>query len=63
MISGTASGATEDGHYFGGKDPKTGLWFGAIDDLWKLGKPIGEGGVWKNASVKAVVRSLPFLRL
>jgi len=34
-------------------DGKTGLWVGAVDDLWQLGKPRGEGGVWKDTDVKA----------
>ena len=34
-------------------DGKLGLWFGAIDDLWKLGKPVGVGGPWKHTAVKA----------
>jgi hypothetical protein len=61
VISGTANNATEDGHYFTNTDKSTGLWFGAIDDLWKLGKPIGEGGLWKDETVSAGKASLPFL--
>ena len=61
VISGTKSGSKTDGHYFGDKENTNGLWFGAIDDLWKLGKPVGEGGVWKDASVNANEASLPFL--
>ncbi|HEX5155031.1 MAG TPA: hypothetical protein VFW07_26490 [Parafilimonas sp.] len=59
VISGTKMNAKPDGHYFG--DDKNGLWFGAIDDLWKMGKPAGEGGVWKNTAVKTNEVSLPFL--
>ncbi len=61
VISGTKSNAVPNGHYFDTNGPGGGLWFGAIDDLWKLGKPVGEGGLWKNESVKAGVASLPFL--
>ena len=32
---------------------ETSLWFGGIDDIWSFGKPIGEGGPWKNTKVKA----------
>ena len=42
-------------------DGKTGLWAGVIDDLWHLGKPRGEGGVWKDVLVKAGEVSLPYL--
>lgn len=60
VISGTRLNAEKDGHYFPFSDDN-GLWFGAIDDLWKLGKPVGEGGVWKNTEVKAHEVSLPYL--
>ncbi len=61
VISGTQSKANADGHYFTNADKSTGLWFGAIDDLWKLGKPVGEGGLWKDETVNAGQASLPFL--
>ncbi|AXY73896.1 hypothetical protein D3H65_07840 [Paraflavitalea soli] len=61
VISGTKNNAQPDGHYFQDAAHTNGLWFGAIDDLWKLGKPVGEGGLWKNAIVKANTPSLPFL--
>ncbi|MBC7757311.1 MAG: hypothetical protein H7069_00530 [Phormidesmis sp. FL-bin-119] len=60
VLSGTKTTAKPDGHYYTSPG-KNGLWFGAIDDLWKLGKPRGEGGVWKNTVVKAGEPSLPFL--
>jgi len=59
VISGTKENAKPDGHYFG--DAANGLWFGAIDDIWKMGKPVGEGGVWKNSPVVANQPSLPYL--
>jgi len=37
------------------------LWAGAIDDLWRLGKPRGKGGVWKDTPVKAGEPSDPYL--
>ena len=61
VISGTKNGSKSDGHYFSDKENINGLWFGAIDDLWKLGKPVGEGGVWKNTPVKTAETSLPYL--
>lgn len=42
-------------------DGTTALWAGVIDDLWQLGKPRGEGGVWKESPVKAKVPSDPYL--
>ncbi|HTL09469.1 MAG TPA: hypothetical protein VL307_14460 [Chitinophagaceae bacterium] len=61
VISGTRKDAKADRHYFAAADGSNGLWFGAIDDLWKMGKPRGEGGVWKNTAVQKGERSLPFL--
>jgi len=41
--------------------PQSGLWFGNIDDLWKMGKPAGWGGPWWDTPVKAGTVSDPFL--
>ena len=53
VLSGVKPGASDDGHVF--RDPKQniGLWFGGVDDLWKLGKPKGKGGPWLDSPVKA----------
>ncbi|MCA9084592.1 MAG: hypothetical protein KDA81_11080, partial [Planctomycetaceae bacterium] len=40
-------------HVWSNSDKDCAVWFGAIDDLWQLGKPRGEGGPWKDTSVKA----------
>jgi hypothetical protein len=32
-------------------DRKAAVWTGVIDDLWKMGKPVGQGGPWLNTSV------------
>ena len=61
VISGTSPGAKPDGNYFASADGKAGLWFGHIDDLWKLGKPVGVGGPWKDTPVKAGVASDQYL--
>ncbi|HVJ86750.1 MAG TPA: hypothetical protein VM452_13955 [Caulifigura sp.] len=37
------------------------LWFGAIDDLWKFGKPRGHGGPWRKSKVIAGDPSDPYL--
>ncbi len=41
--------------------PQSGLWFGNIDDLWKMGKPTGWGGPWRDTTVKSNQPSDPFL--
>ncbi|UHG93981.1 hypothetical protein [Spirosoma oryzicola] len=48
-------------HIIVSDDKKAAVWAGAIDDLWKLGKPTGHGGPWKNAAVKADEASDPYL--
>ncbi len=48
-------------HIITSKDGKARVWAGTIDDLWKLGKPSGQGGPWKNTSVKANIVSDPYL--
>jgi hypothetical protein len=60
VISGTRANARRDGQFFA-DDRNRGLWFGTIDDLWKLGKPVGRGGPWLKTPVKAGQPSEPYL--
>lgn len=48
-------------HIIVSDDGNAAVWAGVIDDLWKLGKPTGKGGPWKNSSVKAGEPSDPYL--
>lgn len=48
-------------HFFRSSDGKAGLWFGDVDDLWRLGLPQGIGGPWKQAPVIAGTPSDPYL--
>lgn len=59
VLSGTKKDAQPDGQYFG--NGENGLWYGAVDDLWKMGKATGTGSVWKDSKVKAGAASLPYL--
>ncbi|MEI8291420.1 MAG: hypothetical protein WCH99_18275 [Verrucomicrobiota bacterium] len=52
VISGVTDVAKGE-HIVCSDDGKAALWLGAIDDLWKLGKPRGIGGPWRDTSVKA----------
>lgn len=61
LMSGISSAARAGEHILRSDDGKAALWVGAIDDLWKLGKPRGEGGPWKNTKVKAGAKSDPYL--
>jgi hypothetical protein len=48
-------------HIIRSDDGKAALWAGAIDDIWKLGKPRGTGGPWHQTKVKAKQVSDPYL--
>ncbi|MEZ6093952.1 MAG: hypothetical protein R3C03_06895 [Pirellulaceae bacterium] len=61
VLSGVRADATPDGHVFADDEHDIGVWFGGVDDLWKLGKPVGRGGPWLNTDVKAQVPSDPYL--
>jgi len=60
-ICGTLAPARPDGHCFASADHKVGLWFGSIDDLWRLGKPTGAGGPWADTAVVPGACSDPYL--
>lgn len=62
VMSGVARGARSNNtHIIESDDGRTSLWVGAIDDVWKIGKPRGFGGPWEHTSVKAKAPSDPFL--
>ena len=48
-------------HIIRSEDGQAAVWVGAIDDLWKMGKPTGKGGPWKETSVQANEASDPYL--
>lgn len=62
VLSGVATGAARDNrHLVRSDDGQCAVWLGAVDDLWKLGKPVGRGGPWSDTNVKAGDVSDPFL--
>lgn len=61
IMTGTDAGAENKAHIIRSADGKAAVWAGVIDDLWKLGKPTGRGGPWKNSEVKAGQPSDPYL--
>jgi len=61
VLAGCVGRAQADGHYFAAKEGDIGLWFGDVDDLWKLGKPVGRGGPWLKTQVQPGELSDPFL--
>ncbi|MFO7936503.1 MAG: discoidin domain-containing protein [Kiritimatiellia bacterium] len=61
MLFFTGLNGIESERVIKSKDGRTALWAGVVDDLWQLGKPRGEGGVWNKTAVKAGVPSDPYL--
>lgn len=61
VLTGVRANATNDGHVFRDAKQNTALWFGGIDDLWKFGKPIGDGGPWRDTKVTSATPSDPYL--
>lgn len=61
VLSGNAGNIASDDHYVSSDDNRAGLWFGNVDDLWKMGSPKGEGGPCYNSALKANHPSDPYL--
>lgn len=61
VLSNDWNQQSDPNHYFIDPKYRAKLWLGGIDDLWKIGKPVGQGGPWKLTDVKANVPSDPYL--
>ena len=61
VMTGIDPKAKAGKHIVRSDDGQAAVWVGAIDDLWELGKPVGQGGPWKKTSVKAGEPSDPYL--
>ncbi len=62
VITGIEKESDNDHHHIiRSEDGKAAVWAGTIDDLWKLGKPTGVGGPWKDTEVLANEPSDPYL--
>jgi len=48
-------------HIVKSTDGRAAVWVGSVDDLWAFGRPVGEGGPWKDSAVQAGVASDPYL--
>jgi hypothetical protein len=60
VISGLASDEVKNPHVITSDDGLCKLWVGAVDDLWKFGKPRGTGGPWHNSIAGKGEPSDPF---
>lgn len=61
VMAGIEKDADTSEHIYKNQDNTAGLWMGGIDDLWKLGKPVGQGGPWKDTAVEKDAESDPYL--
>lgn len=61
MTGVSPKNADDNPHVVVSEDGKAAVWVGAIDDLWTMGKPVGQGGPWKQTKVKANIPSDPYL--
>lgn len=61
IMTGIDPDAKAGDHIIVSADKKALVWAGAIDDLWKMGRPTGHGGPWKNTAVTAAQPSDPYL--
>jgi hypothetical protein len=62
IMTGIAAGQGKGNpHVIRSQDGLAALWAGAVDDIWKTGKPRGQGGPWRDTAVKAAQASDPYL--
>jgi hypothetical protein len=62
VMTGVADDAPADNeHIVRAADGRAALWVGAIDDIWRMGKPRGSGGPWRDTFVAAGTPSDPYL--
>ena len=61
IISGLNANAVAAEHTVRSEDGRVAVWVGVSDDLWKLGKPRGQGGPWHQTAVQPMQPSDPYL--
>ncbi len=61
VLAGASLAADADSSNLQLASEKLPLWMGAIDDLWKLGRPVGQGYLWRDTQVKVGDISDPIL--
>ena len=61
VMTGLSADAAAGPHVVRSADGGAAVWVGVIDDLWRLGRPRGEGGPWHRTAVKAGEPSDPYL--
>jgi len=53
VLTGVRADARPDEHCHKSADGKSAVWLGEVDDLWRMGAPVGVGGPWKDTVVAA----------
>ena len=54
ILSGVSADAPAGNpHIIRSDDAQVALWAGAVDDLWRFGKSVGQGGPWKDSETKS----------
>jgi hypothetical protein len=61
VLSVGSIGSASNSRIVRSADGKAALWLGVVDDLWQLGKAYGDGGPWKDTTVRAGEPSDPYL--
>jgi hypothetical protein len=61
VLAGVRADAVPDEHCYASADGKVAVWLGEVDDLWRLGAPVGTGGPWAETQVTAGQPSDPYL--
>lgn len=61
MTGVSSEGHVNDPHIIRSDDGLAAVWVGAIDDVWRLGKPRGVGGPWLKSEVRGNSPSDPYL--
>ena len=61
VLTGIDPKSAKNSHIIRSEDNQAAVWCGVIDDLWKLGKPTGEGGPWVDSQTAKGVASDPYL--
>lgn len=61
ILTGIEEGKSNSDRILRSEDGAASVWAGTIDDLWEFGKPVGEGGPWKDSQVKRGTPSDPYL--
>lgn len=61
VLTGVRADAPAGEHVYRTPAGEAALWFGDVDDLWRMGPPRGTGGPWKDRAVQAGEPSDPYL--